>query len=78
VHCTGRAAFLFAVMAIELNGALFWGRQSGVSRNFHEKTPDVTHFQTSNLWENHILLRGPVIYFRGEEPEKGQAWRKCG
>ena len=54
------------------------GRQSGVSRNFHEKTPDVTHFQASNLCENHILLRGPVIYFRGEEPEKGQAWRKCG
>jgi len=27
VHCTGRAAFLFAVPAIELNGALFWGAQ---------------------------------------------------
>ena len=43
-----------------------------------KKTPDVTHFQASNLCENHILLRGPVVYFRREEPEKGQAWRKCG
>lgn len=59
-------------------GCIVLGPQSGVSRNFHEKTPDVTHFQASNLCENHILLRGPVIYFREEEPEKGQAWRKCG
>ena len=59
-------------------GCIVLGRQSGVSRNFHERTPDVTHFQASNLWENHILLRGPVVYFRREEPEKGQAWRKCG
>jgi len=37
VHCTGRAAFLFAVSAIELNGALFWGGKAAFPETFMKK-----------------------------------------